>query len=72
MQARVTRPGGVVVFTHRKELWATGGAKAAAATLEGRGLWKKVHESPCLPYMPRNPDYRERAKLIHYVAFRVL
>ena len=70
--ARVTRAGGVVVFTHRVELWADGGAQPAAAALEQRGVWRKVHESACLPYMPRNPDYKERAKRIRYVAFRVV
>ena len=70
--ARVTRTGGVVVFTHRSELWEAGGAQPAAAALERRGAWRRVHESPCMPYMPRNPEYKERAKRIRFVAFRVL
>ena len=76
--ARVVRPGGHVVFTHR--VWlaerdaATGalsGARAAVQQLEEEGVWRRRAEA-LRPYMPLNPEVAEREKTIVVLAFEVL
>jgi len=66
---RVTRPGGLVIFTHR--LWGKDDSKPAAEALQKQNLWTLVHESADSPYMPKNPDPEERAKRIKYIAFQL-
>merc|ERR1711998_409162 len=70
---RVTKTGGFIIFTHRKDLWDIGDSKAktAANELELDGKWLKIHESKLGRYMPRNPDPAERAKRIRYIVYRV-
>jgi predicted TPR repeat methyltransferase len=75
--ARLVRPGGLVVFTHR--VWlaerdpATGalsGARAACERLAAAGLWRRLSET-LHPYMPLNPDVVEREKTIALLVFEV-
>jgi len=67
---RLTRPGGVVIFTHR--LWYAGdGSMSAAETLQASGKWTLLYESDDSLYMPKNPDPIENVKVIRYFVFRI-
>ena len=63
--ARVTRPGGIVVFTHRSALWDddVDGVRTSAEATRG---WKLRYLSEPEEYMPLNPDPKESAKRIRY------
>lgn len=69
---RVTKPGGVVVFTQAEELWGLDGSQQAATELEQAGHWTRAYESAPVSYLPLHPEPTERAKLIHYLAYRIL
>ena len=70
---RVLRPGGIVIFTHRTELWDTDEYKfrSAAESLVAGGAWTMEEETTPQEYMPNNPDEGERNKTIRYVSFRM-
>ena len=63
--ARVTRPRGIVVFTHRSALWDddVDGVRTSAEATRG---WKLRYLSEPEEYMPLNPDPKESAKRIRY------
>ena len=67
---RVTRPGGVVVFTHRSVLWDEDdhGVRSSA---DATHVWKQKFLSGPEEYMPQNPDPIERAKRIRYGVYEV-
>ena len=69
--SRVLRPGGVFVTTHRRSLWDNDerGCRTAASTLT---TWRIEAIGEPEPYMPKNPDPVERAKLIRLLSFRKL
>lgn len=65
---RVTKPGGLLVFTHRTDKvdkWLDVHDKLVAD-----GKWEKVEVGEPLPYLPGNPEYGEKIKVIIHV-FRV-
>lgn len=43
---RITRPGGMAVFTVRDSIFGSGGFDAVIEDLSSRGVWRKVEESP--------------------------
>jgi len=43
---RITRPGGIAVFTVRDKIFHSGGFLAIIADLEGRGIWRRLEQSP--------------------------
>ena len=43
---RVTRPGGIAIFTVRDTIFHSGGFDAIMAELTGRGLWRRLEQSP--------------------------
>lgn len=69
---RVTKKGGLCVFTHRKgqgpEL--ENAAKKIEEANEGK-RWKKLKLVDDMDYMPLNPDPEERAKKITYFVYQV-
>ena len=67
--ARITKPGGVVVFTLRSD--AAGKWEANASELEAAGAWRLHARSEPMPYLPRNPDYADIVKVNVY-AYTVL
>ena len=61
----MTRPRGIVVFTHRSALWDddVDGVRTSAEATRG---WKLRYLSEPEEYMPLNPDPKESAKRIRY------
>merc|ERR1712187_805382 len=54
---RVTSSGGIVIFTHRQELWDgdVGSVRSSAKELEVGKKWVPLFFSEPEAYMPRNP-----------------
>ena len=67
---RIVRPGGLVVFSQRDDLYAQRGDAAALQALEDEGVWEKILVSEPRPYLPGNADYGDQIRVI-YCAFRV-
>ena len=67
---RIVRPGGLVVFTQRDDLFAQRGDAATLQALEDEGLWEKILVSEPRPYLPGNADYGDKIHVI-YCAFCV-
>jgi len=70
--ARVLRPGGVFVTTHREVLWDNDEreCRSAASAVADRGIWSIERIGEPEAYMPKNPDPDERAKRIRVLGFR--
>jgi len=66
---RVVRPGGIVSFTHRVDLYDDG-FRAILSTMEDEGLWTGIHRSEPMPYIPGHNDFGDD-KAIIYDMFRV-
>lgn len=62
---RAVRPGGVLLFTQRDDLWAERGFDALLARLEGAGLWHPLHVGPPRPYLPGNAEFGQEVQVIH-------
>ena len=43
---RITRPGGIAIFTVRDKIFHTGGFDAMIDELTGRGVWRRLEQSP--------------------------
>ena len=43
---RITRPGGTAIFTVRDTIFHSGGFSAMIADLTGRGVWRRLEQSP--------------------------
>ena len=67
---RIVRPGGLVVFTQRDDLFAQRDDAAALQALEDTGVWENILVSEPRPYLPGNADYGDQIRVI-YCAFRV-
>ena len=62
---RALRPGGLVAFTQRTDLWEVRGFDAVIAGGEASGLWQRLHLSPPRPYLPANRDFADEIGVIH-------
>jgi SAM-dependent methyltransferase len=69
---RISKPNGIVAFSHRKELWDDDyrGCVTAAKALEESGKWACVQIGEPEPYMPQNPDPTESAKTIRVIVYK--
>jgi len=67
---RVTKPGGIVVFTHRMPFWDddVNNVRTVAEAQQG---WTRLFASGPEDYMPNNPDPTENAKKIQYIIHKV-
>ena len=55
--ARITRPGGYIVYTLRPDLYETGGFKEQHSALESEGRWRLVEVTDNFQALPRGePD----------------
>jgi SAM-dependent methyltransferase len=55
--ARVTKPGGHIIYTLRPDLFEEGGFRDKHAELESAGTWKLAEVSPPLQILPKGePD----------------
>lgn len=62
---RVVKPGGLVLFTHRTDKvdqWTT-----RQERMEKDRRWERVEISEPLPYLPGNPEYGEKVKVIVHI-----
>jgi predicted TPR repeat methyltransferase len=59
--ARVTKPGGLVCFTHRTDRideW-----RERQDGMVEDGTWELVVETPPLPYLPNHPEYTDKVQM---------
>ncbi|MGB7756407.1 MAG: class I SAM-dependent methyltransferase [Salinisphaera sp.] len=65
---RVVQPGGLILFTHRKDLYGDA-FQAALDTVSAQGLWALVHHSEPQPYLPNYKAFDD-AQDIYYDLYR--
>jgi predicted TPR repeat methyltransferase len=65
---RVVKPGGLVIFTHRTDKVDKWKSRQEQFVKEGK--WETVEITEPLPYLPKNPEYADKIKVIIHV-FRV-
>lgn len=68
--ARLVRPDGTIVFTHRDDLFASQDYAEMLKRLEAEGLWTRLAVSEPRDYLPDNPDFADDIRVI-VCAFRV-
>ena len=66
---RVVRPGGIVSFTHRLDLYDDG-FRSALREIEEVGTWASIHHSEPRAYIPDHDDFGDD-KAIIYDMYRV-
>jgi predicted TPR repeat methyltransferase len=62
---RCVRPGGMIAFTQRTDLWEERAFAETIARLERDGLWAIHHISPAQPYLPGHEDFSDEIMVIH-------
>ncbi|MFT6291913.1 MAG: putative TPR repeat methyltransferase [Ilumatobacter sp.] len=67
---RLTRPGGVALYTQRVDLYEARGYESIEQRLASEGLWSPLECSDPQPYLPGHPEYQERI-LVRFHIFRV-
>lgn len=67
---RVTRPGGVVFFSHRTDLFERRACAGELDRLVAAGVWTPVFVSEPHLCLPGHPDYADRVK-VRYHVYRV-
>lgn len=67
---RITRPAGIVFFSHRRDLFETRNCLALCYRLEQEELWKKELHSDWKPYLPGHPAYTDELQ-VGYFVYRV-
>lgn len=67
---RVVRPGGVVVFTSRDDLFVSRNYAALLERLERQGNWRRIRVSEPMPYLPGNEEFADKVQVI-YGVFRI-
>lgn len=65
---RVVQPGGLILFTQRKDLYGDA-FQAALDTVTAQGLWSPLYHSGPQPYLPHYAAF-DRAQDIHYDLYR--
>ncbi len=68
---RVTRPGGLIIFTQRNDLYAKRDCANIFADLQAQGVWKQCYMSERRPYLPQHQEYGSEIE-IHYFVYQVL
>lgn len=64
---RVTRAGGVLVFSHRTDLVASRSFADLLRRLEAEGSWSVLDETSALPYLPGHPDFAAKIGVQYFV-----
>ena len=62
---RVVRPGGLIAFTQREDLFKERGVGGVLETLADEGLLTRVSVSEPQAYLPGNADYTDTVKVIY-------
>jgi ubiquinone/menaquinone biosynthesis C-methylase UbiE len=68
---RITKPGGLVIFSHRDDMATEPEFVEKFEAIEKDNLWEKIFISDPEPYLPENEDFSDKINVIYY-AFRVL
>ena len=68
---RIVRPGGVVVFTQRSDLFIERNFESMLKGLLAEGAIKDLNISEPCPYLPDNEEFGDRI-LVHYITYRVV
>lgn len=61
---RVTKPGGLVLFTQRTDVWKERHCDAIIKSFEAAGTCKATLSEP-QPYLPGHPDYSDKIRIIY-------
>lgn len=69
--ARITKPGGMVIFTHRTDMIDDPKFQENLKRIETDKIWEEVLVSDPQPYLPGNKDFSDKINIVYY-AFRVL
>jgi SAM-dependent methyltransferase len=64
---RIVRPGGHIVFTHRKDFMKPHGFPEILEALEDKGHWKNLLTSEPEPYLPNNESFADEVKVIYFI-----
>lgn len=64
---RIVRPGGLVVFTQRDDLFRERDFPGVLQGLEAAGLWEKISVSEPQLYLPGNAEFSDKIKVIYSV-----
>lgn len=64
---RVVRPGGVVVFTSREDLFASRCYPTVLQRLEAEGGWKRLELTEPMPYLPAHEEFADAIGVIYGV-----
>lgn len=67
---RVTRREGIIVFSHRRDLFETRDCLALCQRLEQAGLWRRELHSDWNAYLPGHPAYVDKVR-VGYFVYRV-
>eukprot|EP00928_Gymnodinium_smaydae_P057120 TRINITY_DN40398_c0_g1_i1.p1 TRINITY_DN40398_c0_g1~~TRINITY_DN40398_c0_g1_i1.p1 ORF type:complete len:220 (-),score=26.39 TRINITY_DN40398_c0_g1_i1:126-785(-) len=67
---RVTRKGGLVIYTHREDLIQKDSSLQAKSNLEKEGLWEQVYMSQPESYLPNANDAEASEFLIRTIVMR--
>lgn len=68
--ARVVKPGGVILFTQREDLFAQRDTAGDIAALASDGLFQTLHVSEAMPYLPGHEQFTDKIG-VHYCAVQV-
>jgi len=68
---RVVRPNGCIVFSQRVDLYESRNYQSAIDTLEHQKIWKLLHATEPMLYLPGHDAYGDKIKICYFV-FQVL
>ena len=63
---RVVKPGGYVLCTNREDIHYQKKFDVTLQKMESEGIVKQAYMSPPQPYLPQNPEYAEKIKVLYF------
>ena len=64
---RITKNKGIILSSHRDDLYQTWDVEQTCRHLENKKLWKKEFQSEWMPYVPNHPDYGDKIRVSCFV-----
>jgi ubiquinone/menaquinone biosynthesis C-methylase UbiE len=68
---RVIKPGGLIIFSQRKDLYESRDMASLLETLVSEGLLEKVHQTDWMPYITNHEEFVRNNIRVGYFVFRV-
>jgi predicted TPR repeat methyltransferase len=68
--ARITKPNGMVIFSHRTDMVDDPGYQKKLKSIKEDKIWEEVYISDPQPYLPGNKDFSDKINIIYH-AYRV-